>query len=130
MLSIYNKWRLNIMLKTTLALAFIFLGFSLAFGQATSQTAIGVTCAADGSSTQVRASNARRVSWSIINDSATDIRVGFLTSGTADLTDSNSFILKAGSSFSDSLPNVYAGRVVCMSTTGSTVDVHSTEALK
>jgi hypothetical protein len=126
----HNKWRLNIMLKVTFGLAFIFLGFSLAFGQATSATAIGVTCAADGSSTQVRAANARRMSWAVINDSATDVRVGFLTSGTADLTDSNSFVLKAGQTFADSLPNVYAGRIVCMSTTGSTVDIHSTEATK
>jgi hypothetical protein len=127
-----NRWNASRVFLTIMLFALVASGVwhRLAYGQATSGAAAGVSCPADGSSAQVLASNARRVSWSIINDSITDIRVGFLASGTADLTDSNSFVLKAGASYADSLPNVYAGRVVCMSTTGSSVTAHYTEATK
>lgn len=101
-----------------------------AYGQALSATAVGITCPASGSSIEVLATNARRTSWSLINDSVTDIRMGFLASGTATLTDSNSVIIKAGASYADSLPNVYAGRIVCMSTTAGAIVVHRTEAQK
>ena len=101
------------------------------FSQASFNTAIGVTCAADGSSTQVFAAKAGRYSYSVINDSATDVRIGFLSgSSTADLTDANSYILKAGASYADSVPGVYSGRVVCMSTTASTAVIHATESYR
>ena len=98
------------------------------YAQATSATAVGITCAASGSSTQVIAATTRRYSYSLSNTSDTDVRIGFLASGTANLTDSNSFILKSAQTYADSLPNVYAGRVVCMSTSGATKVIYVTEA--
>lgn len=81
----------------------------------TATTAQSVTCAAAGSSTQVLAANATRESYVISNTSGATIRIGFLSSGTANLTDSNSIKLLAGQIFSDSAPSIFIGRVVCMS---------------
>lgn len=81
----------------------------------TATTATGVTCAAAGSSTQVLAANATRESYVLSNTSGATIRLGFLSSGTANLTDSNSIKLLAGQIFSDSAPSIFIGRVVCMS---------------
>lgn len=78
-------------------------------------TAASVTCPADGSSTQVLAASASRESYLLSNTSGATIRMGFLSSGTADLTDSNSIKLLAGQIFSDSAPAIFIGRVVCMS---------------
>jgi len=110
----------------------LFCAFSnYAFAQgAGTNNGIGTTCAADGSSTEVMDLNTNRFSYSLINDSGVDVRIGFLATGTADLTDSNSIILKAGATYADSLPNVYYGRVVCMSTTGASQVIHSTEAVR
>lgn len=93
------------------------------------QSAVGVSCPANGgaASVQALALNARRVSYSINNDSAIDVRIGFLSSGTSNLDDTNSFILKAGQVLSDSVPGVYYGRVVCESNTTSATTVHVTE---
>jgi len=81
----------------------------------TATTAQSVTCAAAGSSTQVLSANATRESYVLSNTSGATIRLGFLSSGTADLTDSNSIKLLAGQIFSDSAPSIFIGRLVCMS---------------
>lgn len=114
-------------------LVFVFFGElqNATFAQlANTNTAAGVTCPASGSSIEIIASNAKRLSYALNNDSAVDVRVGFLATGTASLSDSNSFILKAGQTYSDAIPGVYYGRVVCMSTTASTVVIHSTQATR
>ena len=87
----------------------------------------GVTCAASGSSTQVSAANGLRTSLNIINDSSTPVRIGGVNSGTPNLTDSNSIILTAYSQQNDNNPGLYLGRIVCMSTTASSVVIHVTE---
>jgi len=89
-----------------------------------------VTCPATGSSIQVIDIRSSRVSFALLNDSLTDVRIGFLASGTAALTDSNSFILKAGQPYSDSVPGIYYGRVVCMSTTAGAIVIHFDEAFR
>lgn len=90
------------------------------FAQATNRAIGEVTCAADGSSTQVVAARGARLGLVITNTSDTDVRVANLTSGTADLDATNSFVLKAGQAFGDSVPSLYIGRWVCMSTSAST----------
>lgn len=102
--------------------------YSYAQQGAGTNSAAGVTCPVDGSSIQVLALNTRRISYSILNQSDTDVRIGFLDTGTADLTDSNSIILKPGQPLADSIPGVYYGRIVCMSTSASTKIIYATEA--
>ena len=87
----------------------------------------GITCAASGSSTQVLPANGLRTSLNIINDSSTPVRIGGVNTGTANLTDANSIILTAFSQQNDNNPGLYLGRIVCMSTTASTVVIHVTE---
>lgn len=102
----------------------------LAYGQAGTNTAAGITCPATGSSIQVQPFTASRMSYSIINDSAVDVRIGFLSTGTATLDDTNSFILKAGQPVADSIPGIYYGRLVCMSTTAVAQVIHTTQATR
>lgn len=94
---------------------------------ATKATAVAVTCAADGSSTEALAAAASRESYLITNTSGGTIRIGFLATGTADLTDSNSILLLAGQTFQDSAPAVFVGRVVCMNNTAGTATVYVIE---
>lgn len=114
----------------------LFIWFLLSTTQLYAQTAAqkntgGVACPATGSSIEVMALRSSRVSYAIINDSATAIRVGFLSgSSTATLSDSNSFIMAAGQTYSDSVPGVYYGRVVCMSTTAGAITIHFDEAFR
>jgi len=93
-------------------------------------TAAQVACAADGSSTQVLAQNFRRRSFSLQNKAGKQIRIGFLVSGTPDLTTSNSFTLEASSNYIDSAPGVYTGRLVCMSSDGTTAALDVTETVR
>jgi hypothetical protein len=94
---------------------------SLGHAQASFASTAQITCAASGSSTQVLAAAASRESYLISNTSGVTVRVGALTgSSTANLTTSNSIQLLAGQSMSDSAPGIYFGRLVCMSTDGST----------
>lgn len=102
--------------------------YDYAYPQAGVNNAGGIVCAASGSSTLLLAANSSRMSYSINNDSGVDVRVSFVSSGTPNLTDANSTILKANQPTSDSLPGAYYGRIVCMSTTGVTATVHYTEA--
>lgn len=92
------------------------------------RTDVGITCAADGSgSTQVLAANGLRTSFNVVNDSATAVRIGGVNSGTPELDDTNSIILTAYSQQNDNNPGLYLGRIVCQSTTGSSVLIHVTE---
>lgn len=122
--------RLKAKVLTVLAVwvAAVVFCFSLALAQfAGKRTDQGVTCAASGSSTQVLAANGLRTSLNIINDSLTPVRIGGVNSGAPNLTDSNSIILTAFSQQNDNNPGLYLGRIVCMSTTASTVVIHVTE---
>lgn len=105
-------------------------GRSEVYAQATIRTDAEVTCAASGSSTQLLATRSSRQSFTIWNTSATDVRWGAVTSGTPNLTTSNSVLLKAGVAYADSMPGVFHGRMVCMSTTGSTVSIGVTETYR
>lgn len=100
-----------------------------AFAQfAGKRTDVGITCAASGASTQVLAANGGRTSFVITNDSGTSIRIGAVKTGTPNLDDTNSIILTSFSSQNDGGGNqVFLGRIVCMSTTASTVTIHVTE---
>lgn len=98
------------------------------FAQTTKGVTKSVTCPASGSSIAVVATTASRKDIAILNDSATDIRVGEFNGLTGqNLDDTNSFILKAGTSFVNSYPTVFIGAFNCMSTTASTVVVHFVE---
>ena len=103
---------------SALWLAFALFGLGISFdanAAGTRATAVSVTCAATGSSTQAIAASASRESYIVSNTSGATIRIGFLATGTAALTDSNSIKLLAGQVFSDAAPSIFIGRVVCMS---------------
>jgi len=87
----------------------------------------GVTCPLAGSSVEILPARGSRQSYSVSNDSGTAVRVGFLATGTANLTDSNSIILNPGGNISSSPPNIYFGRIVCMSTTAGAIVIHYVE---
>jgi len=107
---------------------FYFAFITLCYGQAGSQQTKGVTCPATGSAIKVIDTNPKRMSYSLINDSATDVRVSTTITASTTLDDTNSYILKAGQPFADSIPGTYFGQVWCGSTTGSGVAIHYTEA--
>ena len=81
----------------------------------TRATASSITCPATGSSITAIAATASRESYIVSNTSGATIRIGFLATGTAALTDSNSIKLLAGQVFSDAAPSIFIGRLVCMS---------------
>lgn len=110
-----------------IVLCLLVLPFSVEAQYAGKRTDAGVTCAASGSSTQVLAANGNRTGFVITNDSATSIRIGAINSGTPNLDDTNSIILTSFSSQNDGGGQIYLGRIVCMSTTASTVVIHVTE---
>lgn len=103
----------------------------LVFAQATGKSLGETTCAADGSSTQVFAANGARLTFTIINTSDTDVRLGYVSgSTTPDLTASNSILIRAGATYGESYPTVWLGRIVCMSTTGVTKDIQRVQTTK
>lgn len=88
------------------------------FAQANQALAGDIVCPVSGSSIQIIAQRSGRYSYTINNTSGIDVRIGYLDSpSTANLTASNSWLLKAGQPYSDSVPGVLNARVVCMSTT-------------
>lgn len=93
-------------------------------------TALQITCAASGSSTEAVALNYRRRSVTLQNKSGKIIQIGFLATGTANLTTSNSFRLEASSNYIDSAPGVYTGRIVCMSSDASTAILDVSETVR
>jgi len=93
-------------------------------------TAVRVNCAATGSSTQAVSLNFRRRSVTLQNKAGKQVRVGFLPTGTANLSTSNSFILEASSNYIDSAPGVFTGRIVCMSIDASTAAIDVTETTR
>lgn len=101
-----------------------------AHATATAATAVAVTCPATGSSIQVLAAAASRESFLITNTSGATVRVGFLATGTAALTDSNSILLLAGQTFGDASPSIFVGRVMCMSIDGTPDLIYVVETKK
>lgn len=93
-------------------------------------TAVRVTCAVTGSSTQAIALNYRRRSVTLQNKASKQIRLGFISSGAPLLDTTNSFVLEASSNYIDSSPGVYTGRVVCMSLDASTAALDVTETIR
>ena len=102
----------------------------MVYGQANRTNVGDVACAASGSSTQVMAARSGRYSYSLNNTSGTDVRIGYLDSGTANLTTSNSWLLKAGQPYSDSTPGVLTNRIVCMSTSAGTATISFIETYR
>jgi hypothetical protein len=98
-----------------------------ALAQSTRAVANSITCPVAGSSTQVLAAAASRQSYILSNTSGITIRLGFLATGTANLTDSNSIKVLAGQVFSDDVPGIFIGRIVCMSDSGATAAVYVIE---
>jgi hypothetical protein len=84
-----------------------------------------ITCPATGTSITVLAQNIRRGQFAILNESGTDVRIGYLRAelGTPALTTANSILFKTGLTLTDDGDTVYIGRIVCMSTTASPVNV-------
>lgn len=97
------------------------------FAQSTKAVANSISCAADGSSTQVLPATASRESYLISNTSGGTVRIGFVASGTPDLTDSNSIRLLAGQIFTDASPGIFVGRIVCMNDAAGTATVYVVE---
>lgn len=117
---------------TTLLVFFLCLlfGSQQIQAQAPAGTAVGIICPASGSSIEVQPITQSRVSIAILNDSAIDVRIGYVASGTPNLDDTNSFIVKTGVNYADSVPGVYLGRFVCMSTTASTATIHVSQTTR
>ena len=84
-----------------------------------------ITCPATGTSITVLAQNIRRGQFAILNESGTDVRIGYIRAelGTPALTTANSILFKTGRTLTDDGDTVYIGRIVCMSTTASPVNV-------
>ncbi len=100
------------------------------FGQANKTRRGEVTCPASGTSIEVLAANAARYSYTLNNTSGIDVRIGYLDSGTAALTTSTGWLLKAGQPYTDSVPGVLQNRVVCMSTTAGTAVINYLETYR
>ena len=126
MLTLKNLFK-NWLIKTILCLYLLTLCKS-GYAQATKGSAFAIVCPVDGSSIQILAANVSRFSYAIFNYSNFDIRVGYVASGTPDLTDSNSYVLRSSVAIADSTPGVFFGRIVCMSTSAtSTATIHISE---
>ncbi len=118
-------------MRRLLLLFLIALAIPTAHAAASAASANAVTCPATGSSVQALAPAYARSSYMIYNPAGGGIiRVGFLASGTAAIDDTDSFEMAAGQTFSDSVPGVYIGRVVCMSTTASAITVYVVQTTK
>lgn len=105
------------------------MGNTLVFAQANKATQTDIACPATGTgSIEMLSKKGSRYSFSINNTSGIDIRWAYVASGTAALTTTTSFLLKAGQPYSESSPGVHTGRLVCMSTTSSaaTISVNET----
>ena len=90
-----------------------------------------LACAAAGSSTEMLPQRSGRYSYTINNTSGADVRIGYLDSpSTVNLTATNSWLLKAGQPYSDSVPGVLNSRVVCMSTSASTATLSFNETYR
>ena len=100
--------------------------------QASKSQAGGIVCPANGGavSIEVLPEKASRYSYGFINDSSIDVRLGFVSSGIPNLTDTNSAVIKAGQTYADSVPGVYTGRLVCMSNTTVAATIHFTEGYR
>lgn len=109
---------------------FIVLCPIMGHAQANKTNSGDVACSATGTSTQVIAARPGRYSYTLSNTSGTDVRIGYLQSGTANLTASNSWLLKPGQPYSDSAPGLFTGRVVCMSTSASTATITFNETYR
>jgi len=105
----------------TLCLFFPIMGNSDLFAQANRTNSGDVTCPATGSSIQVLPFRNSRYSMLFNNISASAIRLGYLETGTANLSSSNSWLLQPGQATTDSTPGVLNRRVVCMSVTTAVI---------
>lgn len=100
------------------------------YAQANKTNSGDFACPASGTSGQIIAQRSGRYSYSINNVSGLDVRIGYLGSGTANLTTSNSWLLKAGQPYSDSAPGLLTNRVVCMSTSAATATISFNETYR
>lgn len=115
---------------SVVVLAFLLLSPVMGHAQANKTNSGDVACSASGTSTQVIAARPGRYSYTLSNTSGTDVRIGYLQTGTANLTTSNSWLLKPGQPYSDSAPGLFTGRVVCMSTSASTATITFNETYR
>ena len=92
-------------------------------------TAKGITCPATGTSIEAAPANGSRLTMVLLNSAGpSSVRFGGNNLGALPvLNDTNSTILLQGGSYSFSLPGLYYGRVICMSTTASPVTIHVSE---
>lgn len=110
---------------------FIMLSPIMGHAQANKTTSGDFACPTTGTSGQVLAARPGRYSYSLSNTSGTDVRIGYLQgTSTANLTTTNSWLLKPGQPYSDSAPGLFTGRVVCMSTSASTATITFNETYR
>jgi len=110
---------------------FPIMGIVLVFAQANRTNSGDVVCPASGSSIEVVPARSSRYSYTINNTSGLDIRIGYLASpSVANLSTSNSWLIKAGQPYSDSAPGVLSTRVVCMSNSAATATISFNETYK
>jgi hypothetical protein len=100
------------------------------FGQANLTNVGDVTCPATGSSIQVIPARSSRFSYLLNNINGGAVRIGFLDTGTAALTNTTGFVLQPGQAVADSAPNVVSRRVVCMATGAASNIISFAEAFK
>lgn len=88
-----------------------------------------IVCPATGTSIQVAPANGSRLSLVLLNDTGpATIRFGANNIATLPvLDDNNSTFLLTGASYSFNVPGVYLGRILCMSTSASSITIHTTE---
>lgn len=119
--------------KLLLCLVCVFspmMGLTELWAQANKTRSGDVNCPASGTSIEVVAANSSRYSIIINNISNTAIRVGYLDSGSANLTASNSWVMQPGQAYADSAPGVLMKRIVCMSTSGVAMTISFNETYR
>lgn len=121
-------------MRNKLIVVFLALSFLITrndvFGQANRVGSTDIICPASGTSIEILPARPGRYSYAINNTSGLDVRIGYASSGTAALTTTTSFLLKAGQPYSDSAPGVYTGRLVCMSNSASPATISILETYR
>lgn len=121
---------MRVLRSIALFLALAFVPVACVFANATFGQANSVTCPASGTSAQVLAAKASRESYLVSNTSGKTVLVGFAATGTAALTSANSIQLLAGQAMTDSAPSIFLGRIMCMSSDGTTATIYAIETRK
>jgi len=92
------------------------MGLDFVWAQANKTNSGDVVCPATGSSIEILPARTSRYSMIFNNINGVAVRLGYLDTGTAALTNATGWILQPGQATGDSYPGILSKRVVCMST--------------